>query len=174
MTDQQNLAIRRATADDIGFIMTVERQPGYAERVGAYDAEAHAKKLGTTGCRYYIAVFGDKPVGFAVLRQNDDGMGVVNLNRIAVHPEDRGIGTEFVRCIAGEVFADLDNDRLWLDVLPSNLSARHLYSKVGFVEEGLMRSALRYPDGRRMDLILMSLLRTDWEAAPIERQHDAA
>ena len=168
MTDKENLTIRRAAADDINFIMTIERQPGYAERVGVYDEKEHARKLEAVGCFYYIAVNGDKPVGFAVLRQNDDGMGVVQLNRIAVHPEDRGIGTEFVRRIAREVFADQDNDRLWLDVLPSNLNARHIYSKVGFVEEGLMRGALRYPDGRRKDLILMSLLRTDWEGAPRE------
>ncbi|MBS1165074.1 MAG: acetyltransferase [Proteobacteria bacterium] len=173
MTDQEHLAIRRARAEDIDFIMSVERQPGYEERVGAFDAKAHARKLEAAGCSYFIAVQAGKPVGFAVLRQNDDSMGVVNLNRIAVHPEERGVGTRFVRCIANEVFASLDNDRLWLDVLPSNLNARHIYTKVGFVEEGLMRSALRYPDGRRQDLILMSLLRSDWESASRKTQGDA-
>lgn len=170
MTNHEHLAIRQAFADDIDFIMTVERQPGYAERIGVFDQETHARKLKAAGCSYYIAVQRGKSVGFAVLRQNDDGMGVINLNRIAVHPEDSGIGTAFVQCIAREVFANLDNDRLWLDVLPSNLNARHIYAKVGFVEEGLMRSALRYPDGRRKDLILMSLLRSDWEAAPLKGQ----
>jgi RimJ/RimL family protein N-acetyltransferase len=37
-----------------------------------------------------------------------------------------------------------------------------VYLSHGFVEEGLLRKAYKLMDQNRMDLILMSLLRSDW------------
>jgi RimJ/RimL family protein N-acetyltransferase len=37
-----------------------------------------------------------------------------------------------------------------------------VYLSHGFFEEGVLRNAYKLMDGNRIDLILMSLLRTDW------------
>ena len=114
---------------------------------------------------HYRYVIGERPqgaFGFAVIKQEDDGKGIANLNRVAVNRTGKGLGTRFVLGLMDLVFSDPDIERLWLDVLPGNDIARHVYSRIGFVEEGVMRSALRFPDGRRSDLLLMSLLRHEW------------
>ncbi|OQP87473.1 hypothetical protein BTR14_05945 [Rhizobium rhizosphaerae] len=159
------ISIRAARDADIAFIMATERLPGYAERVGAHDAAVHRQKMGLRDYRYVIGETPQGAFGFAVIKQNDDGKGIANLNRIAVRQAGNGIGTRFILGVTDLVFADPQIERLWLDVLPDNAIARHVYAKIGFVEEGLMRSALRFPDGRRADLLLMSLLRHEWLTA---------
>jgi len=156
------LSVRDANPDDITAIMAIENLPDYAERVGALDHDEHAEKLADPHYRYRICMVDDKVVGFVVFKDVGHEMGNLCLHRIAVGDAGRGVGTGFIRALCDWVFSDTDIFRLWLDVLPSNAAARHVYAKIGFREEGLMRSALRYPDGRRADLILMSLLRPDW------------
>lgn len=155
------LTIRPATRDDIDFVMRVERLPGYPERVGTYSVQEHQSRMADPSCKYLIGVCGAKPVGFVVLRP-DDGMGNVVIRRVAVERSGSGMGSAFMQRICADVFSDPTIGRLILDVLPSNTIARRVYTKLGFIEEGLMRSALRYPDGRRADLLLMALLRDDW------------
>ncbi|MBX4863942.1 GNAT family N-acetyltransferase [Rhizobium sophorae] len=84
------------------------------------------------------------------------------MHRIAVSPPGKGYGASFLQEICQWIFAEDDIHRLWLDLLPSNERAARLYRSMGFVREGVMRSALRVPGGRQ-DLVLMSLLREDWE-----------
>lgn len=157
--------IRDADADDIAYIMSVERLPNYAERVGTCTLDEHVAKMADPAYRYIIGLHDKAPAGFVVFKGIADDMGNLCLHRIAVGNAGRGVGTSFIANLCGWAFAQPSVFRLWLDVLPSNASARHVYGKVGFVEEGTMRSALRYPDGRRADLLLMSLLRPDWQAS---------
>lgn len=159
------ISIRKAVDADLAFIMAVERLPGYAERVGCHDAAVHRQKISLPQYRYVIGEIKREAFGFAVIKQEDDGKGIANLNRIAVCQTGKGIGTGFVLSLTDLVFSDPQIERLWLDVLPDNAIARHVYAKIGFVEEGLMRSALLFPDGRRADLLLMSLLRHEWQQA---------
>lgn len=157
------VSLRTAGDADIAFIMSIEQLPGYAERVGRHDAVIHRHKMSLPHYRYVIGENPQGAFGFAVIKQEDDGKGIANLNRVAVCQTGKGLGTRFVLCLTDLVFSDPHIERLWLDVLPQNDIARHVYSRIGFVEEGLMRSALRFPDGRRADLLLMSLLRHEWQ-----------
>lgn len=156
--------IRDAEADDIAYIMSVERLPNYAERVGAWTHDEHVAKMVDPAYHYIIGLHDKRPAGFVVFKDIGNGQGNLCLHRIAVGDAGRGVGTSFIANLCDWAFGDPAVFRLWLDVLPSNPAARHVYGKVGFVEEGIMRSALRYPDGRRADLLLMSLLRPDWQA----------
>lgn len=157
------ISLRMAGDADIGFIMSIEQLPGYAERVGRHDAVVHRHKMSLPHYRYVIGENPKGAFGFAVIKQEDDGKGIANLNRVAVCQPGKGLGSRFVLCLTDLVFSDPHIERLWLDVLPENDIARHVYSRMGFVEEGRMRSALRFPDGRRADLLLMSLLRHEWQ-----------
>ncbi|TMV38204.1 GNAT family N-acetyltransferase, partial [Thioclava sp. BHET1] len=110
---------------------------------------------------YFIAEDGGHPLGFAVTRAGDPGSGTVCLHRIAVAETGAGVGSRFLTLLCDRVFKDADIDRLWLNVLAVNHGARHVYARTGFREEGYLRKALRRPDGRREDLILMAMLRED-------------
>jgi RimJ/RimL family protein N-acetyltransferase len=159
-----HLSIRPATEADIPFIMSVERLPGYPALVGSYDASEHRRRFASVNSTYLLCLLGEDPVGFAVVRLDDDGMGNAQLHRIAMAQSGLGRGASFLREIGNMVFAIPDVGRLWLDLLPSNTVAKRTYRKVGFIEEGTMRSSLRLSDGRREDLLLMSLVREQWRA----------
>jgi RimJ/RimL family protein N-acetyltransferase len=158
------IAIRSATLADLDFVMAVERQPGYPERVGTFNQEEHAHKLSHPRWSFEILLYDDRPAGFAVLGDLDNPMGNVCLHRIAVASAGQGLGSMFLAALCRHVFINCKAHRFWLDVLPDNEPAKRVYRKLGFVEEGIMRSALRYPDGQRADLLLMALLLPDWVA----------
>ncbi|MCJ9719224.1 GNAT family N-acetyltransferase [Agrobacterium sp. SHOUNA12C] len=161
---QLPLSIAHATEADIPFIMSVERLPGYAALVGSYDAAEHHRRLAAPNTNYLLCRLGAEPVGFAVVRLDDDDMGNAQLHRIAMAATGLGHGTAFLHQICRLVFSIYDVARFWLDLLPSNAHAKAVYSKIGFLQEGTMRGALRVSDGSRHDLLLMSLLRDQWQA----------
>ena len=74
----------------------------------------------------------------------------------------RGLGTEAVGLLLRHAFADLDLARVALHVMASNAPAIAAYEKSGFVREGILRSSA-YVDGRRQDVLVMAILREEWE-----------
>lgn len=153
--------LRPATPEDLPFIMATERLPGHAPRVGSFARAEHLRRMALPATRYMVFEAEGEALGFAVLRHDEDGMGTVQLHRLAVARPNRGHGRQFLRALCAEVFASPQTGRFWLDVLADNAAARHLYAGAGFVEEGVMRGALRLPDGGRRDLVLMAMLRAD-------------
>lgn len=75
-----------------------------------------------------------------------------------------GWGTDAQRTLLAFGFGTLGLERIWLTVNASNARAIRSYEKVGFQREGLMRRAFRV-DGRLGDVVLMAILRDEWEAA---------
>jgi ribosomal protein S18 acetylase RimI-like enzyme len=102
-------------------------------------------------------------LAFVIIRDINDTHGNVCLKRIAVVVPGQGIGSRFLRMVVRWVFQRTDAYRLWLDALADNARARHVYVSHGFVEEGRLRSAHKLMDESPIDLILMSLLRPDWQ-----------
>jgi ribosomal-protein-alanine N-acetyltransferase len=105
-------------------------------------------------CRLRLAPQGPL-LAYAVAMPAVDEMHLLNLT---VNPDNEGQG--HARALVQELIAHgLDNglQSLWLEVRPSNLRARALYTRLGFVEAGLRKGY--YPDGpgRREDALVMSL-----------------
>jgi diamine N-acetyltransferase len=159
------IQLRPAGAEDIAFIMATERIAGFDKLVGRWSEEAHRAALATAGYAYLLGVdaVGER-LAFAIVRDLDDAHGNVCVKRIAVTAPGRGIGSGFVGKLVRWTFAQTAAHRLWLDVMAHNARARHVYASHGFVEEGVMRGAYLGADGSRIDLVLMSLLRPDWQA----------
>jgi RimJ/RimL family protein N-acetyltransferase len=68
-----------------------------------------------------------------------------------------GYGTDTMKVICRYGFEMMRLHGISLWVVPENTAARHVYEKVGFVEEGRKRESCRR-DGKWHDTILMSLL----------------
>jgi RimJ/RimL family protein N-acetyltransferase len=84
--------------------------------------------------------------------------------QIRIGDEDargRGLGTEAVRLLLRHAFDDLGLRRVSLHVLASNARAIATYEKTGFVREGVLRQAA-YTDGDAHDVVVMSVLRSEW------------
>lgn len=103
-------------------------------------------------------------VGEAVLNELDADNDSCNF-RILIGPDgrDRGLGTEAVRLITDHAFRTTGLWRISLEVYSFNPRARRVYERAGFRMEGVLREALRFDDAR-VDAVVMSLLRSDWEA----------
>ena len=102
-------------------------------------------------------------VGEAVLNEWEPENASCNF-RILIGPggRDRGLGTEATRLILGHAFESLGLHRVSLEVYAFNPRGRRAYEKVGFVEEGVRRDALRF-DGAFVDSVLMSVLAPEWD-----------
>lgn len=87
--------------------------------------------------------------------------------RIAIDApfRDRGFGTEAMRLIIDYAFETLPIHRLELSVFAFNDRAVAVYTKLGFVREGVERDVLFW-DGEYHDSVIMSILRPDWETRP--------
>lgn len=76
--------------------------------------------------------------------------------------QGKGIGTFAIQQILRHAFIDMNLHRVELGVIKSNILAYKLYKKMGFIEEGVKRSA-RYKNGIYEDIIIMSILETEWK-----------
>ncbi|MFN8419314.1 MAG: GNAT family protein [Anaerolineae bacterium] len=75
----------------------------------------------------------------------------------------KGYGSEAVTLMVNYAFRELNLFKVCLGVFEYNTRAYAAYLKVGFVEEGRQRQQL-LRDSRRWDMILMGILRPEWEA----------
>ena len=77
----------------------------------------------------------------------------------------RGIGGEATELVLAYGFDTLNLSRIELRVVDGNSHARHIYRKMGFVEEGRLRRAA-FSDGRTADVIIMGVLREEFRRKP--------
>jgi len=73
---------------------------------------------------------------------------------------NQGLGTEVCRRVVDYGFDALDLNRVEVRVLEDNARAKHVYERLGFRQEGVLRQA-QFKRGRRLDVIVMSLLREE-------------
>ena len=75
---------------------------------------------------------------------------------------NRGYGTEAMMLLARHCFDTLNLNRVHLRVYAENLRGKRAYEKAGFIEEGRLREAV-YKHGKYDDVIVMSILRSEWD-----------
>jgi ribosomal protein S18 acetylase RimI-like enzyme len=105
---------------------------------------------------------------FAILRDLGDVHGNLYLKRIAVGRPGRGLGTAFLGLVLDEAFGPLGASRFHLDCFADNARAQASYRKLGFSRDGILRKAYRLADGTRTDLVMMALLKEEWEERRLE------
>lgn len=70
----------------------------------------------------------------------------------------RGFTTRALRLLCRYALDELELKRLELITDPDNAASQRVAEKVGFRREGVLRSHLLHPDGRRRDSVMFSLL----------------
>lgn len=76
---------------------------------------------------------------------------------------DQGLGSEATRLILAYGFDTLNLESIQLGVNGDNVRAVRAYEKAGFVHEGVRRKFV-YRNGRYYDVVVMSVLREDYES----------
>lgn len=75
---------------------------------------------------------------------------------------NKGFGIKATRLTLKHGFEDLNLNRIYLNVYANNPRAIKAYERSGFIHEGVLRQGV-YKDGNYLDLIVMSVLRSDWD-----------
>lgn len=134
-----------------------------------FDAMVTAQ--GRTDYHFVICRLTDgEPIGTVGLHDLD----LVNGNAefgimIGVKSEwNKGFGTDALRAISDFGFGELRLERIELEVYAGNARGRRSYEKAGFTLEGTLRRR-HFAQGRYEDVLIMSLLREEWEAQ--DRRH---
>jgi len=150
--------LRTATTADISFIIGIEHSPEFHEYIGRWTNEEHVAEMRNPDTRYLIALddSGDS-IGYIILRGLQSEHRNIELKRIVVQSPGQGHGRQVLRLLLEKVFEELGAHRVWLDVFESNHRAQHVYSSLGFQQDGIFREAV-YRDGRYHSLMLMSML----------------
>ncbi|MBV8111751.1 MAG: GNAT family N-acetyltransferase [Hyphomicrobiales bacterium] len=153
---------RPASSSDLPAIMAIERLPGFELHVGRSEEAEHRAMMASPAYAYRLGIRAGVEA-FAILSGVGDPHGNLYLKRIAVSRPDEGLGSAFLGLVLGEAFGPLGADRVSLDCFARNARAQRVYQKLGFTRDGLLRKAYRLPDGTRTDLVLMALLKSEWE-----------
>ncbi len=84
---------------------------------------------------------------------------------ILIHPDFRGKGIAYnsSKLLIDYVFRELPIQKLYLQVFFKNETARRLYEKLGFQQEGLLKKEF-YKHGSFQDIIHMALFKEDWRS----------
>ncbi|MCX4691689.1 GNAT family N-acetyltransferase [Streptomyces sp. NBC_01408] len=167
--------LRAVTVEDVPALMPMFRDAEAMRLTGGHDSAEPDE----AGIRAWYATRSDQDdrLDLAVVdRATGEVIGEVVLNewdsdnescnfRICLVPgtSGRGLGTEATRLIVGYGFEQLGLHRISLEVYAFNPRARHVYTKVGFVPEGVLRDALLW-EGERVDALAMSVLAPEWSA----------
>jgi diamine N-acetyltransferase len=142
------------------------RQPSDRERVARFVLE-HEDAV---DCVYFAAfVRSDGPA-------EEQAIGYVgnvflfHLDRIHHHGQigitlkqaawNHGYAQELLRAALRYGFAELGMNKIYLQVFTTNTKARHLYAKLGFKEEGVLR-AHYFVNGAYHNMVSMSILREE-------------
>ncbi len=137
------MKIRPASLGDTGAILAIERESATA----AHWAEEHyVGSFRQDGPRRLILVAEEEGVliGFLVARAGDAEWEIENV-AVTRGAQHRGTGTGLVSEVLKRAH-EAAASAVFLEVRASNLAARRLYEKSGFVQDGLRKSYYRAPD----------------------------
>lgn len=157
------MKLRAAAAEDLNFIVNLERQFQNLNVVGADDVPTHQARMADPDCRYWIVEERGSPAGHVILCGLKSPHRSVELRRIVIAQPGQGLGRRAMDEILRKVFDELSAHRLWLDVFEHNARARHVYRSAGFVEEGVLRECVKQSD-RYASLVVMSVLEDEYRA----------
>jgi RimJ/RimL family protein N-acetyltransferase len=156
-----DLVLRPFTLDDVPAIAAACQDPEIQHWIPVIPrpyTEEHAREFVEGAGQESLAVVHDgRLVGAIGMRINDFGVGHIGY-WCARETRGRGLTTRALRLLCRHGFDDRGLGRLELITDPDNRASQRVAEKVGFQREGVLRSHLRHPDGRRRDSVMFSLL----------------
>ena len=81
---------------------------------------------------------------------------------LAEDQQGRGLMTAAVKRLLEHAFDELRLNRVGIEVAPNNPRSRALAERLGFREEGVLREAERFADDDYRDLVVYSMLASEW------------
>jgi RimJ/RimL family protein N-acetyltransferase len=167
--------LRPTMLSDLDFVIGVEHDSINRPCIAPWERTQHEGAVRFPDFRHFIIEAGANcaRAGFVILQGCRNPHRSVELKRIVLQTQGRGLGRASVRLLAQIAFRDLGAHRFWLDVRSLNTRAQALYRSEGFVEEGRLRDSVRTDDGYD-SLIVMSMLEHEYAALCDARKGEGA
>jgi RimJ/RimL family protein N-acetyltransferase len=169
IAESAHLRIRPTMLSDLDFVVSVEQDARNLPFITPWERTQHEGAIRFPDSRHFIVEAGDDwaQIGFVILQGCRNPARSVELKRIVLQTQGRGLGRACVRLLKRLAFRDLHAHRFWLDVKSLNARALRLYTGEGFVEEGRLRESVRLgaDDAAGWDtLVVMSLLDREYRS----------
>jgi diamine N-acetyltransferase len=162
VNETEAIFIRRTLMEDIPFVLEAEQDKENREFISQWTKSGHEEALSNPDMAHFIVE--DKQqqkMGYIILLGLTNPNDSINLKRIVIVEKEKGYGRKALALIIQWAFDNDQVHRLWLHVKEVNSRARHLYSSVGFVTEGILRDSLRVGD-KYESMAVMSILRSEY------------
>jgi GNAT superfamily N-acetyltransferase len=151
--------MRRATPDDAEFIVALFVRPHVAEQMHAPSHDGVLRSFARPDLENYVVERNEAPFGHMLLDTGESWL--TTFRSLAVMEPGGGAGTFALTFALKHAFDELRAHRVFLEVLESNVSARRLYERLGFRNEGLYRDGFRDAGGRFHNLVPYGMLASD-------------
>lgn len=160
-----DLELRPWTLDDVSAIVAACNDPEILHWIPVIprpyteeDARAFVRgEVPGIGQQQFAVTDAGRVAGSIGMSVNDSGTGHIGY-WCAPDARGRGLTTRALRLLCTHALAELGLQRLELITDPDNHASQRVAEKVGFRREGVLRSQLPHPDGRRRDSVMFSLL----------------
>jgi RimJ/RimL family protein N-acetyltransferase len=128
------------------------------------------EQTGQSMFQFVVSPLGSRSqIGGCGLRSIDRENGSAELSIFMLRGSwGQGLGTDAVNALLDFGFGELRLERIYLHVFDYNARAMRSYEKSGFVREAVLRRA-RFHRGAHHDVIVMAVLRAEWQALPRKR-----
>jgi RimJ/RimL family protein N-acetyltransferase len=155
--------LRPTMQSDLEYVQSLEQDPENLPTITPWEKMQHEAAIRFPDFRHFIIEAGPglERAGFLILIGCRNQHACIELKRMVVQRKGQGYGHAAVRVVKKIAFDDLGAHRFWLDVKMRNTRAQALYVKEGFVQEGVLREAVRVQDGFD-SLVVMSMLASEY------------
>jgi RimJ/RimL family protein N-acetyltransferase len=157
------ILLRRTENTDLDFVLYLESHEDNAPYIVKWSRDEHYAACLDRNMEHLIieTIPEGQRIGYIILAGLLDKNDSIELKRIVISTKNKGYGKEALHLIKKLCFEQLKAHRLWLDVKEQNKRARHVYTSVGFVEEGILRECLKTEE-KYESLIVMSILANEY------------
>jgi diamine N-acetyltransferase len=169
------ITLREIAREDIPTINRWRQDAAVADGVGAprrfigLDADLKwyedylARRATEVRCAVSLAASGQL-VGMVSLTRIDYLHRNAEFNAMVGERDARnhGVGTAATRAMVRHGLFDLNLHRIYVSILRDNVGSIRMCEKAGFREEGTIREGA-YKNGRYHDLVLMGVLKSEWQ-----------
>ncbi len=164
----KRIQMRKATKDDLDFIMRLEFDRENVKFIVPFDREFHTKLIeldGKMGALDIVLETIDmqEPVGYLLVEGLNTEQKECEWMHVVIDVKGKGYGHEAMQLLKAWTFEDLKFHRGWLDCKDYNARALHLYESEGLQREGLIRETI-LTNGIYENLVVLGILDREYAA----------
>lgn len=152
--------LRAATPQDATFVRALWTAPHNARFIVAPEADEIAAKTAIGDLLVWESA--GELAGFVTLTQWQTH--VWSIPAVAVSKRRAGTGLAMMSAVLDDMFHIRAAHRVALDATVDNSAGLALFTRLGFVREGVWREGWCRPDGGWVDCVFLALLKHEWRA----------